>query len=247
MRAAQLAVALAALCAATSVRAVESARHWSAEVGAGNYTPNIDDGSFAPLRVGTTGVPVDAGPYEQMFGSGRGWLFRVGFSRALLTEYGSLEVGGQTGFFRRSAASLVNEAAVAGAPPLWKPSGDTTSFNIIPTSITLTYRYDQFVEKFPLAPYVRGTLERYNWWVSDTNGTRMTGATNGWSVTGGVALALDFFDQSLARELDNDTGVNHTFLYFDATKSSVDDFGSKSSWDLSGKDVMLSGGLLFTF
>jgi hypothetical protein len=241
MRAARLALVVAALCAAASARAVESPRYWSAEVGAGTYTPDIDaDVPSGPLGDGK-------GPIGEMFGSGKGWLFRVGFSRALSTEYGSLEVGGQTGWSRRSARAFVDTNQVSGGAPIWERSGDTTSLNIIPTSITITYRYDQLVDKFPLAPYVRATLERYNWWVSDSNGTRMTGATNGWSMTGGLALALDFFDRSLARELDNDTGVNHTFLYFDATKSSVDDFGSKSSWDMSGKDVMLSGGLLFTF
>ncbi len=44
---------------------------------------------------------------------------------------------------------------------------------------------------------------------------------------------LDFLDPDAARDIDNEVGVNHTALYFDVTKSKVDDFGSKKSWDLS--------------
>ena len=41
--------------------------------------------------------------------------------------------------------------------------------------------------------------------------------------------------------------MNHTYLFFEAKKSWIDDFGSSESWDLSDKDVAYSGGLLFVF
>lgn len=246
MRFRYLALALGAVCAAPLARA-ESPRLGSFEIGAGNYTPSIDD-DFPVTGVPPPGPP-GVGPYEGMFGSGRGWMFRLAAAKALLTGVGSLEAGVQTGFFRRSARAFVDTNETSGGAPNWQRSGDTTTFNVIPTSLTLTYRLDWLAENYPvpLAPYARASLERYNWWVSDSDGMRETGATNGYSVTGGLAILLDFFDRGLARELDADTGVNHTYLYVDVTKSFVSDFGSDESWDLSGKELMLSGGLLFAF
>jgi hypothetical protein len=246
MRPLRLAAALVALglCPALAAAQQPSRTTGSWEVGAGNFTPKIDSDFTPPTP--TPGFPPGAGPYSEMFGKGRGWLFRAAYSRALLTGFGTLEGGLRVGFFNRSARSFSQDPATGA----WSRSGETTSLKIIPTSLMLTYRFDVLAERYsiPLAPYARFSLERYNWWVSGaTNGMKKYGATNGYSFTGGLALLLDVFDPSMARELDRDTGIHHTYLYFDATKSKVDDFGSKKSWDLSGKEWMLSTGLLFVF
>jgi hypothetical protein len=73
------------------------------------------------------------------------------------------------------------------------------------------------------------------------------GATHGWTATGGIAFLLDIIDPTLAREFDRDNGVNHTYLYFEVTKAVIDDFGSKTSWDLSPESLALAGGLTFVF
>jgi hypothetical protein len=73
------------------------------------------------------------------------------------------------------------------------------------------------------------------------------GATYGWSVAGGVGLLLDFIDPSLSRELDDDTGINATWLYVEVEKSVVNDFGSRRSWSLSDETLTLSGGLRMVF
>jgi hypothetical protein len=230
-----LLVALLVLAAAPSAHA-ESPRWGALEIGAQTYRPDIDS-EFA-------GSP---GPYEAIFGSGRGFMFQLGISRALFTRVGSLELGVRTGYFQDTGKGLISDG---GTPPVYTPSGDDTKIKIVPTSVALTYRLDFIPERFkvPLAPYGRVTLERYNWWVTDGSGNSVEqGATNGWSVTGGVGFLLDVLDPMLARELDRDSGVNHTFLYFEVTKSSIDDFGSSTSWDLSDEKVSLGGGLLFVF
>jgi hypothetical protein len=243
----RLAAALVAvaLCPALAAAQQPTRTTGSWEIGAGNYTPKIDS-DFTPST--TAGLPPGPGPYSQMFGSGRGWLFRVAYSRALFSSFGTLEAGVRLGFFSRSAGGLYLDTT--GTTPTWKRSADRTSLKIIPTSLMLTYRFDVLAERYsiPLAPYARFTLERYNWWTTaGNNGFKKYGATNGYSFTGGLALLLDVFDPTLARELDRDTGIHHTYLYFDATRSKVDDFGSKKSWDLSGKEWMLSTGLMFVF
>jgi len=77
--------------------------------------------------------------------------------------------------------------------------------------------------------------------------TVKSGATNGYAYGGGVALVLDGLDPTLTRELDQDTGINHTALIFDVKKTKVDDFGSKTSWNLSDTQITWSAGLLFVF
>jgi hypothetical protein len=233
VRAAVLAVALV-LAAPARGQEGEGSRKWgSFELGAGTYRPNIDSGFTAP------------GPYRTVFGGGRSAMFRLGLSKALWTRMGTLEVGFRTGFFSKSGHGVFASGANAG-----QSSADRTSLNIIPTSVTLTYRTDFLPEQYgiPLAPYARVAAERYNWWVTKGSGSwAKSGATNGYSGTLGIALSLNFLDRGLARELDSDIGINQTYLFFDVTKSKVDDFGSKKSWDLSDARLSLSGGLMFAF
>ncbi|HEY6005705.1 MAG TPA: MXAN_2562 family outer membrane beta-barrel protein [Anaeromyxobacter sp.] len=237
MKALRLAVALVGLAVVSGSTRAESPRYGSFELGAGTYRPNIDaqTGLQAPL------------PYQDIFGSGRGWMFRVGISRALFTYPGALELGFRTGYYRASGSSRQVDPLTGAITD--QKSTDTTTFNIVPTSLTLTYRFDLLADRYnvPFAPYGRVALERYNWWASAEGSSTKTGATNGYSFTGGIAFLLDFLDAGLGRELDADTGINHTYLFFDVTKSWVKDFGSSKSWDLSDGKASLAFGMMFVF
>jgi hypothetical protein len=231
---------LAALAVATPALAADtprsSPRLGSFEVMLGGYRPAID----AEFAGGN-------GPYRAAFGDGRGLLLRADVAKALFTGYGSLELGVGAGYFEKyGRGRLANGTATA----------DTTAFKVIPTRLSLTYRFDILAERFrvPLAPYGRASFERYNWWVNngagntaDAGGLSGSGATNGYSFSGGLAFLLDFFDPTLARDMDRDTGINHTYVYVDFTKSFVSDFHSTKSWNLSDDKVTVSGGLLFAF
>jgi hypothetical protein len=241
-------LAAAALAVAASAVAAEptpgqSGRWGSVDVGVQWYRPNLDAGPFDPALVPPGSTP----PYERMFGTGRGFMFTLGVSRALYTRMGSLEVGVRTGYFQDTAKGFVQDPPGSGN---YVQTGAESKFRIVPSSASLTYRFDWPVERhrIPLAPYVRATLERYNWWISDGTGdTTEKGATNGWSAAGGIAFLLDIVDPVLAREFDRDSGVNHTYLFFEISKSSIDDFGASDSWDLSDEDYSLAGGLTFVF
>jgi hypothetical protein len=226
-----LVVVLVVLLAPLAADAQTPSPRWgSFELSAGKYRPDIDsEFSSSP------------GPYRQVFGGGRGWMFQLGVSKSLYTGLGSLEAGVRTGYFEDTGRGFETGTTV--------PTGESTAFRIVPSSVALTYRFDWPVERYriPLAPYVRAAFERYNWWVSGGDGTSERGATNGWSATAGLAFLLDIVDRGLARELDRDTGVNHTYVFAEITRSSVDDFGSGSSWDLSNEDLGYAFGLLFVF
>ena len=222
---------LAAL--AVPARAAEEKRpppFGSFELMAGLYRPNVDS-EF------TNG----AHPWLTSFGTGRDWLYRVGWARDVYSRYGSIELGVQVGWFHQVGH---------GTLPDGSPSGDRTAFAMIPTSATLTYRLDVFADRYgvPLAPYGRFALDRYNWWVTNGNGkTVRSGATNGYSLAAGLALLLDWFDPRLARDFWMDTGILHTYLFGEARWTHVDDFGSKTSWILSDDKTSISGGLLFVY
>jgi hypothetical protein len=221
----------ALLCAAPAAAQVASPRWGSAELGGGPYLPRADHEFGGGVQ-----------PWHQVFGGAPAPMWRLHLARAVYAgDGGSVEVGFKTGYFTQSGHAVDRTTG--------KRTADRATFNIIPTSLTLTYRADQLWEGwgFPLVPYARVALERYNWWTTKQSKWTQRGATNGFSATGGVALVIDYLDPQSARDLDNDVGVNHTALYFDVTKSKVDDFGSKRSWDLSDNRLFWSTGLLLVF
>jgi hypothetical protein len=234
---------LLALALALPARAEEqteelgaSPRWGTFELSLGAYKPNVD----AEFGGGVH-------PWSTVFGDGRGLIFRVDASKSIFTGFGSLDVGIGAGYFQKSGKGLLEDGTA---------SADETTFKMIPLRVSLTYRFDVLALRYgiPLAPYGRFSFDRYQWWVNNGAGNTASfegkdgsGATNGYSFSGGVAFLLDFLDPGLAREMDRDTGINDTYLFVDFTKSFVSDFHSAKSWDLSDEKVTISGGILFVF
>jgi hypothetical protein len=208
----------------------------SFELKLSGYRPNVDS-EFGGAKT----------PYNDIFGGSRSLMFRAHMAYALWHGFGTLELGAGAGFFQVSGNGLLADGT---------KSSDKTSLKIIPLSATLTYRFDWAADQFgfPLVPYARASLERYQWWVTNGLGNTASdgvhsgsGATNGYSFAGGLAFMLDFLDPSMARDMEEDTGIHHTYLFVDVTKTFVDDFGSKKSWNLSDDKLTIGGGLLLVF
>jgi hypothetical protein len=230
-------LAAATALAAVPAAAAESPRRGAFEFRMNRYRPDVDS-EFGGAST----------PYRDAFGSGDGWMLRGDVSLSVWKTYGTFDVGIGAGYFQDSGKGLLPDGT---------PSADKTTIRIIPTTLSLTYRLDVLPSGYvlPLVPYGRVAFERYNWWTgggsggtSDAGGLTGRGATHGFSFSGGVAFLLDLIDPSLAREMDRDTGINHTYVFFDVTKSVVNDFGSSSSIDLSNSgSVALGGGLMFMY
>jgi hypothetical protein len=235
-----LAAALALVLGAGPARA-ESPRSGSFELRLSWYRPDIDSEFHGTAH-----------PYADAFGSSNAIMFQLAFAKSMwITEVGTLDIGLGAGYWERYGVGVTSTGA----------TGDRTTLKMVPLQLFVGYRVDYLFDRLgiPLAPYARAALVDHFWWVNDGSGNTASwpnpaggtssgsGQTFGYAFTGGVALVLDFFDSQLAREMDNDSGINHTLLYADVTKGVIDDFGSKKSWNLSGAGLVFSAGLQFVF
>lgn len=235
---------LAAALALSALPALaESPRSGSFDLRLGGYRPDIDS------EFGGT-----ATPYANAFGTSRALMVQALFSRSLLvSDTLTADLGFGAGYWERNGVGI---CAPPDCPTV--QVGDNTSMRVVPLTLAATARLDWLMYKagVPLAPYFRVSLHDYLWWTYagggsvalGANGRRGSGQTMGWSVTGGVALALEFLDPQLGREMDFDIGINHTMLFVDVTKAWVDDFGARSSWNLSpDATLQWNFGLMFVF
>lgn len=218
--------------------APQSPKWGTFEVRVANYRPDVDSEfvGVAPPPGGTST------PYADEFGTKRGWFPKVLGSYTLFDRFVAVDAGVGTGWFRAKGKGRYETSGL--------PAQSNTTFSIIPLTLALTVRVDGFADRWPVPVdvYGRVALERYHWLVTDGAGSiAQKGATNGWSVAGGVGLLLDFIDPILSRELDTESGVNHTWLFFEVEKSWLDDFGSNRSWILSDSRLTLAGGLRVVF
>jgi hypothetical protein len=240
-----LAVALPAAAQSPVVTVKESPRWGSFQISISPYSPNIDSEFTA------TPFP----PYATIFGTERPLMVQAQFNKSLwITEFGTLDLGVGAGFWQISGTGLyqAQDGTIV--------RGGSTSLMIIPLQVQVGYRWEWFYERFevPLEPYARFAFIDSIWSTSGQNGVsswttadfavqRGSGATFGWSTTLGLALVLDAFDTGLSRQMDYDVGINRTLLFFDFTRSSINDFGSAKSWQLAPSYWAWSIGLQFVF
>ena len=241
-----LALALPAAAQSPVVTVKESPRWGSFQVSLSLFSPDIDSEFTNAVHP----------PYATIFGTGRPLMVQAQFNKSVwITEAGTLDIGVGAGFWEAWGQGYYqgSDGTVI--------RGGSTSLMIIPVQAQIGYRFEWFYERFgvPVEPYVRGALLDYIWSTSGQNGVsswtspqdgvayRGSGATFGWSATLGLAIVLDAFDTSLSRQMDYDVGINRTLLFFDFTRSSVNDFGSTKSWQLGPSYWAWSAGLQFVF
>lgn len=218
------------------VVAAPSSRDFSVDVRFGPWKPNnIDSGTFAP----------NATPYKALFGDQQSLMFEIGGDWIFWQGHGALSVGATAGF-----AQQVGRGIESGSG---STSSDSTVFNVIPTTLFVSYRWDYAASRWgiPLVPYVRGGLSYWVWWVLEQSGAvaeynddTALGGKLGVHVRPGIALQLDFIEPSAARNLDEFAGINHTYLFFEGNFQFVNGFGG-GGLDLSAQTF--AGGLLIEF
>jgi hypothetical protein len=192
-----------------------SPRLWNVELRFGPYRPDVD-GEFAARGQ-------SARPYEQIFSSSRHLMMQLEIDRQLSHRAGTWAAGVSLGYFNVTAAALSEDLQSRG--------GDQTGLRLIPLSAVAVYRADTLRERWgsPLVPYVKAGLDCTLLRISDTSQGNVNGRTLGWHAAAGVTLDLSPLDPEAATEMDRESGVNQTALFFEVARYALDGFGSDSA------------------
>jgi hypothetical protein len=106
-------------------------------------------------------------------------------------------------------AHTLNSAGVA--------TSEETTFNLLPLNVLAVARIDALARKLSV-PFIFTGKIGYQWahWSTDSGGSD---SQKGWSVgvlwAAQVALDLDTFDRRAARAMDEEWGINHSFVFFE--------------------------------
>lgn len=196
-----------------------SPRYGAFEFRIGPYLPNVDD-EFDGVT-----------PFEDSFGDGSGLAigFEVDWQALRIPHFGSLGPGLGWHYTQRTGV-----APFAG-PPLNDngPSAHKQRFWLMPMYAVAVLRVDVFAKEFsiPIVPYVKAGLALGLWEsrdaseVSESAGIRGQGLETGLQFQLGGMLHLNPISEQHAIDMDNASGVNDAYLYFEWWKSSVDSFG----------------------
>ncbi len=171
--------------------------------------------------------------------------------------WGNFGVGITTGYYRRTTHGFqLNPGNIACTVPMCTRSGDETALNIIPLSALFVYRFDLLANKYhvPLVPYFKIGLAYYIWIIENGGGVLSIaqkdgqsgyGGTFGFVLHPGLALQLDFIERGVAKTLDAELGINHTYLFVELNYANINGFGASNKMNLS--DTMLNAGFAFEF
>lgn len=218
----------------------------------GSYRPNVDSD------------PAAQGWYKYYFGqsdaavtgAGRKLYFFWEGDVYLYRAFGLLGVSGGVGYWQADARSRVCADASGTAVPCTPatlhtstPGTDTTSFKMVPLTISVVYKLDVFLERWrvPLVPFLRAGFDCDIWWLQGSGRQAVKaewmgkksvsgmGATFGAHLRPGLALDLGWSD---FLHLMQSFHISTTALTFEWRIEKVNDFGSKGSWDLSDSSFL---------
>jgi hypothetical protein len=207
-----------------------SPQNFAAEVRFSAFTPAIDSD---PSLHG-------AAPYAQVFGTGPRLLVSAEFDwQALrIPHLGTLGPGIGAGF---TAAS--GNAMFAMEHNGTYESGETTSLDIYPFDALAVLRIDVLWHDLgvPIVPNVKAGFGVALWRATNTLGTSVyTDPKTNQSVSGeghsigthvalGIAFNLNVLDESAARDWDESSGVNSTYLFAEWTREDLDGLGLQAA------------------
>jgi len=188
-------------------RQLESKQQFAFELRFGPYRPAIDD-AFPQQK-----------PYERVFGSDTRIAFGLELDwQALRIPFvGTVGPGVGWGYTHMSAPALFNSGA---------KSAEETNLAIMPMYGVAVLRVDELARRtaVPLVGYAKAGLGYGIYWTGNDEETQRRGHTWGTHFALGGMFLLDVIDNRSAVEIDNEWGVNNTYLLFEWMVSNFDDF-----------------------
>lgn len=126
-------------------------------------------------------------------------------------------------------------------------SGEETSLTVMPVATMAVLRIDVLPRELGVPFVFAGKFgaELAFWWASTGSRRDANNVSLGLRWGGQVALELDFLEPRAARSLDEEWGINHTYLFFEVYASSAGDF--KDGANPVGDSFTWAAGLGFIF
>ena len=196
----------------------ESPQRFAFELRFGPYRPQIDD-PFPTQK-----------PYESVFGTDRRVAIGFEFDWQVLRIpfVGTLGPGIGWGYTHMSAPAHFRDGQL---------SAEETTLGIMPMYGVAVVRIDELAREtgVPLVAYGKAGLGYGLYWTGNDVETQRRGHTWGTHLALGGMFMLDFFDGRSAVEIDNEWGINNTYVFFEWMVSNLDDF--KGSRDTSAMHI----------
>lgn len=191
----------------------ESPDEFNLELHVGVYKPNEED-RFGQFFSGDNGPKV-GGEFAYM-------PFRIPY-------VGRAGFAGQVGWARFSGSALV--------VGLNDQTDESTRLVIYPIPVTGNLQVDVLAREFGVPLYFTAKLGAdLVPWRSNTGSDSFSGFAVGLRWAGQLALELDWIEPKKARALDDDWGINHSYLFFEAYGSTAKDgsldLGTNFAWDM---------------
>jgi hypothetical protein len=129
-------------------------------------------------------------------------------------------------------------------PECLTQGSEQTRLTLVPLSAMAVLRFDLLARKLDIPFIFTGKLgvDRVSWSTSTGAAPSTSGWSTGLRMAAQVALDLNFFDRRAARNLDEEWGINRTFLFFEVLRSET-----LSDEDLQVGDTTWAVGLGFGF
>ncbi|WP_437551904.1 MXAN_2562 family outer membrane beta-barrel protein [Sorangium sp. So ce367] len=182
------------------------------------YSPQVDE-EFS-----------GAGPYGKTFGDGQEFYFgvEVDWLPLRIPYVGAIGPGFGWGYTSASAAAFVKGSDE-------RAEAEETSLTIMPIHLSAVLRADELMRKtgVPIVPYAKVGLGMGLWTSTSgpvtpkPDGVRGEGITWGTHLAFGGMLALNWLDRRSASQLDETTGINHTYLFGEWMFANLDGLGSR--------------------
>ncbi len=204
-------------------RTIGSPERFTLSLNIGMYQPNVGNDAFDIIYQG------EQGPY--VGGEFHGLIYRIPY-------VGPIGLGLGVGWARYEAAACVD-------PPenCEERTDDEDEFSLWPLTPMASLRIDVLARElnvpFVFTPKVGMDIIFYR---NELSGdTQASGTSLGFRWAVEIALELDFLERRAARSLDEEWGINHTFVFFQP-------FGSTAGGDIPmGDSFAWTAGLGFVF
>lgn len=214
---------------------VRSPQNFAFELRFGPYYPAVDDDPS--VKSPTGGI----GPFEAAFGKGQRFYFGLEADwQAFRIPY----VGVIGPAFGWGFTKISGNATFKAGPNKGAPSGEETSITIMPMNVSGVIRFDELMRRtrIPIVPYGKLGLGWATWAAANSTGSSYAqpiGSTNpadakighgiswGAHIALGGMLCLNWIDERAAARLDEDTGVNHAYLFGEWTDDKLEGIGSR--------------------